>query len=40
MYGGHNIRFGHDGADVIKSGSGSDAILGDNGEIVRVRTGL
>jgi Ca2+-binding RTX toxin-like protein len=25
---------------VIKGGSGSDAILGDNGEIVRVRTGL
>ena len=35
IYGGHNIRHGGDTGDVISGGDMDDAVLGENGEIVR-----
>ena len=41
IYGGHNIDFGQDtGDELLSGGPDQDAILGDNGQIVRQRVGL
>ena len=40
IYGGHHIRHGQDEGDVIHGGEGADAVLGDNGEILRERVSM
>lgn len=39
IYGGHNVPYGSDEGDLLYGGVGHDAMLGDNGEILRVVIG-
>ena len=35
--GGHSQRFGSDTGDLVYGGAGEDVVLGDNGQILRIR---